>query len=128
MYDTFCLKIPIQCRNCYTGAFDSFQTKELDCSLDVYREGEPAVSYLWRELNEEEKKKRHEDNLLFYPSVIGTPMEELFGMYTNDREHPSAPLRDGVYWTYTYCHNCKDFTNVPMLVKNGIFVGVAPNI
>jgi hypothetical protein len=128
MYDTFCLKIPIQCRNCYTGAFDDFQTKELDCLLEVFVEGEPAVSYYWRKLNEEEDKKRHEENLLFYPSIIGTPFENLFGMFANDREHPRKQLHDGVYWTYAYCHNCDEFTNVPMLVKDGIFVGVAPNM
>jgi hypothetical protein len=94
----------------------------------MYREGKPAVAYYWREINDEEKKKRRETNLLFHPSIIGTPMEELCGMLTDDKEHPRKTLGDGIYWAYAWCPNCKDFTYVPMEVKDGIFIGVAQKV
>ena len=125
MYDTFYLKIPIQCRNCYTGAFDDFQTKELDCMLDTFVEGEPAVTYGLRDINEDEKKKRHEEFMLLYPKMAGTPWEEMCGMLRRDKTRIIKRLSDGIYWTYTWCHACESMMDVPMEVKDGIFVGVS---
>jgi len=124
MFDTFVLKVPIQCRNCYTGAFQDFQTKELDCCLDVYKEGEPAVAYAWREITEEEKKRRHEDFMLFYPNLVDTPWEEVCGMFRTDYSKIIRRLPDGIYWTYTWCDRCESMMDVPMKIKDGIFVGV----
>jgi len=124
MYDTFLLKVPIQCRNCYTGAFYDFQTKDLDCCLDVFVEGKQAASYAWREITEDEKKRRHEDFILLYPSLAGTVWEEMRSMFRSDKTHIVSRLSDGIYWTYTWCKNCGSMMDVPMLVKGGIFVGV----
>jgi hypothetical protein len=124
LYDTFVLKVPIQCRNCYTGAFNDFQTKDLECSLDVYVEGEPAVGYGWRGITEDEKKERRERYMLFYPDMVGTVMEEMSGMFRTDKNRILHKLPDGVYCTYTWCKNCNSMMYVPMEVKGGIFVGV----
>jgi hypothetical protein len=124
LYDTFVLKIPIQCGNCYSGGYYEFQTKDLECTLDVYTEGEPAVSYGWREINEEEKKERHEEFALLYPGLAGTGWEDMCGMFRIDKSVIMRRLADGVYLTYTWCPICKTMFYVPMEVKNGIFVGV----
>jgi len=124
LYDTFVLKVPIQCRNCYTGAFRDFQTKDLGCSLDVYVEGEPAVSYGWRMITEDEKKERHEKYMLLYPSLAGTGWEEMGGMFRQDKSVITGELPDGVYWTYMWCRGCNSMMYVPMRVEGGIFVGV----
>jgi hypothetical protein len=127
MYDRFYLKVPIQCRNCYTGAFYEFQTKELDRLLDTFIEGELAATYAWREITEDEKKRRHEDFMLLHPILAGTPWEEMSGMFRTDKSQIIKRLPDGIYWTYTWCHACESMMDVPMEVKNGIFVGVAKN-
>jgi hypothetical protein len=124
MFDTFHLKTPIQCRNCYTGAFSDFQTKDLDCELNFYREGEPAASYALRDINEEEKKKRHEEFMMFYPNMAGTAWEDLCGMLRVDKTRITGRLADGEYEAYDWCHACNDLMYVTMVVKDGIFVGV----
>lgn len=124
MYDTFLLKVPIQCRNCYTGAFYEFQTKDLDCCLDTYVEGEPAVSYGYRPITEDEEKIRHERCMLLYPNLVDTPWEEMMGMFRQDKSVITGKLPDGVYWTYTWCCGCGSMMDVPMEVKGGIFIGV----
>ena len=124
LYDTFVLKVPIQCRNCYTGAFRDFQTKGLACCLDTYVEGEPAVSYGYRPITEDEKKERHEKCMLLYPNLVGTQWEEMMGMLRQDKSKITGKLPDGIYLTYTWCENCGNMMYVPMEVKGGIFVGV----
>ena len=124
IYDTFILKVPIQCRNCYTGAFYDFQTKDLDCRFDTYVEGEPAVSYGYRLLTEEEKKIQYEKCMLLYPTLADTPWGKMMGMLRKDKSKITGKLPDGIYLTYTWCENCGNMMYVPMEVKGGIFVGV----
>jgi len=124
LYDTFILKVPIQCRNCYTGAHHNFQTKDLDCMLATYIEGEPAVIYGMRDINEEEKKERHERFALLYPNMAGTAWEDCFGMFRDDKSVIVSRLPDGLYEVYDWCKECNDLFYVQMEVTNGIFVGV----
>jgi len=124
LYDTFSLKIPIQCTNCYSGGYYDFQTKDIGEHMDDFLEGEPAVAYGLREINEQEKKERHEEFMLLYPNLFDTEWEELCGMFKRDRSVIVRQLPDGLYETYTYCKNCKSLFYVKMEVKNGIFVGV----
>jgi hypothetical protein len=49
----------------------------------------------------------------------------MMGMFRSDKTNIIRKLGDGIYWTYTYCDNCETLFNVPMEVKDGIFVGVA---
>lgn len=124
LYDSFVLKVPIQCRNCYSGGYYDFQTKDLDCCMNTYVEGEPAVTYGIRDINEEEKKERHEKFALLYPSMAGTGWEDMCGMFRRDKSIIVDRLPDGIYETYTWCSICKSMMYVPMEVKGGIFVGV----
>jgi hypothetical protein len=123
LYDTFLLKTPIQCRNCYAGGYRDFQTKDLGECMVTYVEGEPAVMYGTRNINEEEKEKRHEYFMMFHPKSAGTPWEDLFGMFRQDKSVIINRLPDGIYETYTWCPICKSMMYVPMEVKGGIFVG-----
>ena len=124
LYDTFILKVPIQCRSCYTGAHNEFQTKDLDCMLATYVEGEPAVIYGLREINEEEKKERHENLASLYPNLVDTEWENLLGMFRDDKSVIVSKLSDGLYTVYDWCKECDDLFYVKIEVKNGIFVGV----
>jgi len=123
MYDEFIIKIPIQCPNCYTGAINSFQTKELGCNLDIYREGEPAHQYGYRGLNEQEIIERNTYNQINYPS--GSILEN-FPFMVPDTTKLITTLPDGKYPVYNYCFNCDTFFYVYAVIKNGIFMGVEP--
>lgn len=124
LYDTFILKVPIQCRNCYSGGYYDFQTKDLGEHMVTYVEGEPAVMYGLREINEDEKRERHEEFALLYPNLAETVWESTCGMFRMDKSVIVDKLPDGIYWAYEWCPNCKDLFYVSMEVKGGIFIGV----
>ncbi len=121
MFDEFIIKIPIQCTNCYHGAFKRFQTKELDCLLDKYVEGEPANQYASRPLNDIEKIEQSIIKQIYYPECS---IFEKFPGSAEDRSVIINTLRDGEYSVYEYCHNCNSFFYVSAVVKNGIFIGI----
>ena len=125
MFDTFKLKIPIQCNECYTGAHDNFQTKELKCLLDVYVEGEPAVTYYMRSETPEEYEEKIRHYRETDPLWADSPLAQLSGMMRQtDKVIPGSQLRDGSYQVYTWCDECGDFFFVDMEVKDGIMIGV----
>lgn len=122
MFDEFDLKIPVQCPECYTGAHYSFQTKDLDCSLDHFAQGEPAVTYGLRDITPEEKEEMIRNN-----EGIQLKNGEIFLPFcTRDKSRIVKKLDDGKYPVYDYCENCKKLIFVNAIVKDGIFVGVEP--
>ena len=125
LYDTFVLKIPIQCNQCYTGAHYSFQTKELECLLDEFDEGKPAVRYYIRDETPEEFEEKMRHLRETDPEWADSPLAVLGGML-RQTEHiiPGSQLRDGGYEVYTFCDECDELFFVTMVVKDGIFVGV----
>jgi hypothetical protein len=123
MFDEFIIKIPIQCPHCHTGAHKRFQTKELDCNLDVYYEGEPAHQYGLRDMNEDEIDEEKIYNQIHYPE--GSLFEN-FPFLAIDKTNIIKTLDDGRYAVYGYCYDCDSFFYVCAVVKKGIFVGIEP--
>ena len=125
MYDTFILKVPVQCTNSYTGAHKSFQTKQFDCSLATFREGKPPAYHAWRETTEEEKK----DGLIWRQinlradQIYDDPFWQICGFLT-DSDEITGVIPDGVYSVYDYCENCEEVFNITIEIKNGIFTGI----
>ena len=125
LYDTFVLKIPIQCNKCYTGAHYNFQTKEGNCLLDEFVEGKPAVSYYLRGETPEEFEEKMREYRETDPEWADSPLAQLGGMFRrSDDVIPGSQLRDGGYEVYTFCDECDELFFVTMVVKDGIFVGV----
>jgi hypothetical protein len=93
--------------------------------MDVFVEGEPAAAYAWRDINEEEKKARHEEFMLLYPEMTDTIWEDISGCIHRDKSVIINRLPDGLYHVYDFCDNCDDLFYVDMEVKNGVFVGVS---
>ena len=125
LYDTFTIKVPIQCTNCYTGAHSNFQTKQFACMLDTYEEGKPAVAYHIRSETPEEyeQKMRHyrETDLEF----AETSLAQICGcMRRSDEIREGSQIPDGEYNVYTGCDKCDDLFFVKAVIKNGIFIGV----
>jgi hypothetical protein len=121
MYDEFELKIPVQCPGCYTGAHYVFQTKDLECVLDRYIQGEPAVAYGYRDLTQDEIDECIRNNA--YLQLTG---DIFLPIMTRDTSRIVRRLGDGKYPVYDYCDECKDLVYVNAIVKNGIFIGVEP--
>ena len=125
MYDTFALKVPVQCTNCYTGAHKEFQTKDFECLMGYFREGKPAVYHAWRETNEEEKRKEitWRQIHLRADQIYDDPFWQLCGRFT-DSDKIIGKIPDGVYSVYDYCKNCNELFFIDIEVKDGIFTGV----
>lgn len=125
MFDSFVLKIPIQCNQCYTGAHKDFQTKSLDCLLNVYVEGERTEQYGMRSETPEEYEEKMRELRDEYPDMDDSPLWSLRGMMRRTDNHiPGSGLDDGLYSVYTWCEECQDFFFVDMEVKDGILIGV----
>ena len=125
LYDTFQIKVPIQCTNCYTGAHSDFQTKQFECMMDIYEEGKPAVSYYFRSETPEE----HEEKLRRFretdPEFADSALAQICGcMRRSDEVRPGSQIPDGEYNIYTGCDECDDLFFVTAVIKDGIFVGV----
>jgi hypothetical protein len=129
MYDTFILKIPIQCTNCYTGAFSEFQTKQFECCLDEYVQGKPAVAYYLRDETPDEYEEKIKHYREFEPEWLDNPklrpwVDFIGCMHRTDKAIPGSQIPDGKYKVYEYCPNCNRLFYVKVVIKNGIFVGV----
>ena len=125
MYDTFVLRVPVQCTNCYTGAHKVFQTKDFDSSMGYFREGKPAVYHAWRKTNEDEKREEitWRQIHLRADQIFDDPFWSLCGSIT-DSDEIVGTIPDGVYSVYDYCQNCKKMFYIDIEIKNGVFTGI----
>ena len=125
MYDTFILKIPVQCTNCYTGAYYEFQTKQFDCALDVYEQGKPAVAYYRRSETPEEYEDKVREWRETEPDFVENELCHVFGsIRKTDKVIPGSQIPDGEYTVYTGCDECDKLFFVKAVIKDGIFIGV----
>jgi hypothetical protein len=125
MYDTFIIKVPIQCTNCYTGAHKNFQTKQFESMMDVYEEGKPAVAYYLRSETPEEYENKMRHYRETDPEFADSALAQICGcMRRSDEVIPDSQIPDGEYNVYTGCDECDDLFFVTAIIKDGIFVGV----
>ena len=111
------LTTPMQCPVCCTGSHRDFQTKDIDCVLNYYYEGKPAVQYYWAELTEREYLNEVQMHRLLY----GDLFLPIFSKYSTKI---SRRLEDGIYPAYSFCQQCKEYIYIHAIVKDGIFIGI----
>ncbi len=119
LFDTFVLKEPIQCPRCKTGEHAKFQTKDLDCLLYEYHEGEIAGIEELRPYTKEENETRIKENKEKYGEGVWAETVGILGGVPTGRI--INILKDGKYPAYDYCKKCKDFFYIVAVVENGIF-------
>jgi hypothetical protein len=125
LYDSFQIKVPIQCANCYTGAHSDFQTKQFDCMMDKYEEGKPAVGYLYRPESPEEYENKMRHYRETEPEFADSAISKLCGcMRKTEDVRPGSQIPDGEYDVYSGCDECDDLFFVKAVIKDGIFIGV----
>ena len=117
MYDSFILRTPMQCPVCCTGSYTEFQTKNLDCMLEYYHEGKPAVQYMWEELTRQEYLNVVQMHNLLY----GDRFLPFFHKYSDT---VARQLEDGEYPAYRYCRNCNEYFYIHAIVLDGVFIGI----
>ena len=122
LFDTFVLKVPIQCTNCYTGAFDEFQSKLFDCGMQSFKEGKVAGYHALIE-NKDRRDERVWQQINLQADQLYTPFWEACGSITHS-DKIIRMLPDGVFSVYSWCDRCKNLFEVQLEIKNGIFIGV----
>jgi hypothetical protein len=120
LYDSFILTTPAQCPVCCTGSHRDFQTKDIDCVLDYYYEGKPAVQYYWAELTEREYLNAVQMHTLLH----GGRGNLFLPIFSKNSTKISHRLEDGVYPAYSFCQQCKEYIYIHAIVKDGIFIGI----
>ncbi len=104
LYDTFCLKEPIPCTRCGKGEHKCFQTKEFECLMEAFYEGEPANYYALESVPEEERDSSG------LPLFRGTDIV-------------IGKIPDGIHSVYSYCPKCDALFYISVEIKDGIFTG-----
>jgi hypothetical protein len=125
LYDSFLIKIPVQCTNCRTGGHKEFQTKQFNCMMDIYEEGKPAVAHYLRMETEEEYEEKMRHYRETEPELADSALAKICGcMHRTDNVIPGSQIPDGEYNVYTGCDECDDLFFVTAVIKDGIFIGV----